>query len=419
MSGSLSYITTDLGGDAFNRETEILDQQRTRREGRMVDQAIRSGVSEMIGQTASPAPAAGPVAAPAPQQPQSGGLSAIQAQPASQPQQPTAGTPAGPYGPVLSRLAQTPGGGQAALHVAGQNSQRQERALGMAMQAFSRGEHDLGVHLAQQGGGNLPPELLANAGMTQRMGVATTTARRMYGNDRAAAQRFVQSFMATGDINAATAAGGTPQAGGGQGGAGGARGAGGRMIWADDGSGQATGMMVDRSGRAQPVTGPNGQPVMRAPGAGNAQAGRTGDRQARLNMLRAAGYGEQEANAIAGGAVPTPNAMTSAHTRVQQMITQDFTIPPDQKAARVAQSMETMFGPGWQARMQGRPPAPQAQQQPQGQPLAPTDPGRSTQPAAPAVSRPPSVPLGSQYSPSRRMWRDPQGRTYDQQGNPL
>lgn len=406
MSGSLSYITTDLGGDAFNRETEILDQQRTRREGRMVDQAIRSGVSEMIGQTAAPAQSAGPVAAPAPQQPQPGGLSAIQAQPApQQQQQPTAGNPAGPYGPVLSRLAQTPGGGQAAMHIAGQNSQRQERALGMAMQAFSRGEHDLGVHLAQQGGGNLPPELLANAGMTQRMGIATTTARRMYGNDRAAAQRFVQSFMATGDINAATAAGGRPQAGSGQGGQAGVRaGAGGSMIWADDGTGQATRMMVDRSGRAQPVTGPNGQPVMRAPGAGNAQAGRTGDRQARLNMLRAAGYGEQEANAIAGGAVPTPNAMSGALTRIQQMITQDFTIPPDQKAARVAQTMDTMFGPGWQSRMQG---------------LAPTDPGRSAPPAAPAVSRPPSIPLGSQYSPSRRMWRDPQGRTYDQQGNPL
>ena len=41
-------------------------------------------------------------------------------------------------------------------------------------------------------------------------------------------------------------------------------------------------------------------------------------------------------------------------------------------------------------------------------------------PAAPtASSRPSGVPEGSQFSPSRKMWRDPSGKIYDAQGNPV
>lgn len=36
-----------------------------------------------------------------------------------------------------------------------------------------------------------------------------------------------------------------------------------------------------------------------------------------------------------------------------------------------------------------------------------------------APSRPQTVPTGSAYSPSRRMWRDPQGNLYDASGSPL
>lgn len=53
--------------------------------------------------------------------------------------------------------------------------------------------------------------------------------------------------------------------------------------------------------------------------------------------------------------------------------------------------------------------------------------GRPQEPGAPAAAaptpgppqRPGSVPEGSQYSPSRKAWRDPSGRIYDAQGNPV
>lgn len=47
-------------------------------------------------------------------------------------------------------------------------------------------------------------------------------------------------------------------------------------------------------------------------------------------------------------------------------------------------------------------------------------PARPDAPAAPAgiPPHPATVPPGSQYSPSRRMWRDPEGRTYTEDGRP-
>jgi hypothetical protein len=40
-------------------------------------------------------------------------------------------------------------------------------------------------------------------------------------------------------------------------------------------------------------------------------------------------------------------------------------------------------------------------------------------PQADIPSRPRNLPAGSAYSPSRKMWRDPQGNLYDASGNPL
>jgi len=39
--------------------------------------------------------------------------------------------------------------------------------------------------------------------------------------------------------------------------------------------------------------------------------------------------------------------------------------------------------------------------------------------ATTAVRRPPSLPAGSQYSPSRKMWRTPDGKIFDASGNPV
>ncbi len=96
----------------------------------------------------------------------------------------------------------------------------------------------------------------------------------------------------------------------------------------------------------------------------------------------------------------------------------DFSVPPEEKSARIGQIMEGMFGQGWQARMRGQAPQPAAPAAPAGQQApAQAAPAAPANPAA-TMQRPPTVPPGSQYSPSRRMWRDPQGKMYDQQGNP-
>ena len=269
------------------------------------------------------------------------------------------------------------------------------------------------------------------------------------------------------------------------------------------------------------VLGPRELHVTAAPTG--AQSGRVADRTLRLQMLRAAGYDEATANAIAANAVPTPNSMVMAYTNVQKMVSQDFTIPDEEKPAKVAATMQAMFGPDWLQRVQGRLPAPGAPPSPvpatigpaarppgappvQAAPAAPAPlvPAQVDQPvpqiapvatigpnAAPQVTPalveanlmrfsdqvdketpglappakavrvaalmdqalgaawrpiakdpafraringqsipqpapepsplqpPPGLPPGSAYSPSRRMWRDPNGRLYDQTGVPI
>lgn len=68
-----------------------------------------------------------------------------------------------------------------------------------------------------------------------------------------------------------------------------------------------------------------------------------------------------------------------------------------------------------QKRAQGYMSGNQAQPAAAGPSATPATPATANAPA-PIPSRPPSVPAGSQYSPSRRMWRDAQGSLYNQSG---
>ena len=47
------------------------------------------------------------------------------------------------------------------------------------------------------------------------------------------------------------------------------------------------------------------------------------------------------------------------------------------------------------------------------------DPPPRAQPTPQLPARPPALPAGSQYSPSRGQWRDPSGRIYDREGKPV
>ena len=334
----------------------------------------------------------------------------------------------GRYDPIVSRLAAVPGGGRPALDLIGrgvtdarydQNRQdqifdrdrnfqqrqtetaqaRNDRFQMMAMQAFARGDADVGHYWAKQGGFQIPDELAKNPQQLKMAGTATTMARGIYGDDRAGAARFVREFMTRGgDVAAALDAAGDP-AGGGRG----------SIQWRDDGTGRAVGVLVDpRTGVSRPITDIDGNPVIRAPGQG--QQAREADRVVRLRMLRAAGFSDQEANAIAAGATASPNAMAASYGRVARLVADDFTIKTEaDRQARIAQTMEAMFGPGWQQKMQGQP-APAAA------PAAPVEGG-----GRPVIQkqRPVGVPAGSQWNEQRKLWRDSTGRIYDQNGVPV
>ena len=346
------------------------------------------------------------------------------------------------YNPMLTSLARTPGGGRVALGVldkiAAQDERnttrgdrldqrdtttrqwdtnrrdrldqrditRKDQFQKLAMEAYGKGDMEVGDYYAGAGGIQIPPELRANAGQMKKLGEAATLSTRIYGTDKAGGARFIQGFLQTGDVGTAIESAGAPVV----------QGRRMQVQWVDNGDGRATGVMIDPtnpSAPAVPLLDANGQQVVRAPGVG--QQGRTADRDLKFRYARQAGLSEQEAAAVAAGVVPSASSMVGAYSALQRSVGRDYSIDDKDKPARVQDGMEAIFGPGWQSRMQGRPsgggggiPAPTA---------APTVAPPQAAPA-PAMARPPSVPAGSQYSPSRRMWRDPTGRMYDETGTP-
>lgn len=325
--------------------------------------------------------------------------------------QPMAQTSGGPmsYGPIIQRLAQTPGGGRTGLQLVGADMagartdqvradrlsrddlNRRDEMEQRALQALARGQIDVGRYLLQQSGSTLPPEVTANMETTQRFAQGATMARSVYGNDRAGAARFVREYLKTNDPAAALSAAGDPA---GQ--------SAGRVQWMDDGTGRAVGILVDpTTGQSRPITDHEGNPVIRAPGQG--QQGRVADRELRLRMLRTAGYSEQDANAIAGGATPSANSMVSAYGRVMRMVADDFSIPDNKKQARVDEIMYGMFGEGWQDRLRGRAP---------GTPAAETLPVPPLPPAPVDRGRTPTITNDAEYQalPPGTIFIGPDGK---------
>ncbi len=297
--------------------------------------------------------------------------------------QPVAQSSGGPmsYGPIIQRLAQTPGGGRTGLQLVGadmagartdqartdrlsrEDMNRRDQIEQQAMQALARGQVDVGRYLLQQAGSTLPPEVTQNMETTQRFAQGATMARSVYGNDRAGAARFVREYLKTNDPAAALSAAGDPV---GQ--------SAGRPIWVDDGNGRAAGFLVDpTTGQSRPILDHEGNQVIRAPGQG--QQGRAADQARRMEMLRAAGFTEQEVNAAVGGAALPQAKMRDTLIKVQRQVADDFSIDDRKKPAAVIERMNLMFGEGWQDRMRGQQSAPSAPAAPI--PAAPVDPGRT------------------------------------------
>lgn len=283
--------------------------------------------------------------------------------------------------PILSRLAQTPGGGSTALSVLGSQS-RYDMAQGrrndayqrLAMQALGKGDIGVFQYYARIGGLNIPQEIVANAGARQRLAVGSLTAERLYRASPQQAGVFTQVYMQTGDVGQAFRAAGAPpdnpqisvQ----------------QVYDAETNTIQFLGVVTKGpgAGTASPITMAPGAPgapaggaaapggVDPAPGAAAAPGapvtgsprpttGRQPDRVVRLQMLRAAGFDEQTANAIAAGSRPTPSTISNVQTRVAKMVQDDFQVPQAQKQAEVENRMSAMFGPDWRDQMRGAPTA--------------------------------------------------------------
>lgn len=291
-----------------------------------------------------------------------------------------AGAPAGSFNarmdPILSRLAQTPGGGATALSILN-NQSRYDMAQGkrsdayqrLAMQALGQGNAQVFQYYARLGGLNIPPEVVQNAGLSKRLATASLTAERIYGGDPQQASAFVQRYLQTGDVQSAFQAAGPPRSN--------PRISIQQVYDEHEGIVRFFGVQTTgpNAGAAAPITvaPPAGAaPPPPAPGADPAAAPqpapqpltgsprpagnvRQPDRVVRLQMLKAAGFDEPTANAIAAGATPPPSAIVSALTRVQKMVQDDFAIPADKKAGEVETRMGAMFGADWNSRMRGTP----------------------------------------------------------------
>lgn len=378
----------------------------------------------------------------------------------------TPGAPAGvDYSPILRRVAATPGGSGVGLQTLQQQAQqldrnttrsdraaelqrqqsnweatrsdtqkqrdlsRQDSYQKLAMEAFARGDVEAGKYYSKAGGIELPPEVMQNTGALKRLGDASTMAVRLYGTDRAGAARFMQKYLETGDAVQAIESAGVPARQGLSGG---------QVKWVEGPDGKSVGVIVSADGTTIPITNGAGDQVIRPQSA--TASGKVLAIQVKEKMLIAAGFPPREAAAMAAGAIPSGNSLASIAQKISSDVEGDFRLSdwtPEQKAAekqrrlvevRALIAMPTQPAPSGPASGLGsitaQPPAPAAP--PAAAPRPPAGPppgfvpGETPAPSQPGrVVRPPNVPPGSQFSPTRNLWRDPSGRMYDQNGNPV
>lgn len=347
--------------------------------------------------------------------------------------------PGNPLLPAIQQLLRVPGGGRAALQLLQAGEQMQTRretadyrrqqldarlarlngqgangrnsaaALDLRerqgnernmMIALGRGEVDLARAFAERAGISLPDQVWQDRANHARFAAGSMLARRYY-TDRNQAAAFVREYLTDGNALRAAEAVGAPRG----------REQGWRPLWVQEGEQQVLRLLNPGTGEVRAPQGANGEPTSatRPPrGAG----GRGGSvwQQRREALMRVFDGDEPMVDRLMTGIAPTPRQIAQAYQKALATAANDPAIMsnPGAQQQRAEATMDGLF-PNWrQIRDRQQPPA-------AAQPAAPTEP--APRPSIPP--RPPSVPVGSAYSPSRRMWRSPDGRIFDEVGRPV
>lgn len=429
-----------------------------------------------------PPAAAAPTLTPRPAMPQAAPAPAPSPTLAPQPQPTARPAAGDRYDPVLRELAGAEGGGAAALGIMQQqdragavDARRRDQLARLSMLALSKGDVTTGQYFADQAGIPLPQIVPGrgrgggragggvDAAQARLLGTASLAAKRLYGGDMAQAQRFTQAYIQNGgDIGKAIEAAGDPSGGPVR-----------RWMWRHNPQTQQEELVGLRPDGSQlPMTDDEGKPFLRAPAAGRvvrsgdgyASVGRDGtaatvtgqggapipgpaqpqggaraggrplDREVKRQMLVSAGIPEQEAALIAAGALPSPAALGQIRARISSAVNADLMLrskPQAQKNAEIDRQYQDVLRAISPTR--GAPalaPTPPAALPPAQAAASPTPAPQAAPPPAPAPAaarpapaggvppRPANVPPGSQYSPSRRQWRTPDGLMLGEDGRP-
>jgi hypothetical protein len=292
--------------------------------------------------------------------------------------------------PLLSRLAQTPGGGSTALSILGSQSRydmqmlkRQDQMQKNAMVALAKGDMGVFEYYANATGMKIPPHILQNAAVRSRLAVGSLAAYRVYKNDPEQAAIFTNTFVQSGDVGMAARAAGPPRSN--------------PRISIQQVYNEATneieyvGVVVQgpNAGQVKPLANPDGTPVTAPPRP-----------QQRLQIVKGAGgYMVIGSDGVArqlsdergqpGATSGAPSAATlAAHERAMRtVVNADINFmgaKPGVKDAEVNRLMHEAFGPDWRNQMRGAPAAAPSGSLPQAQTgAAPSAPGA----AAPAAAQ--------------------------------
>jgi hypothetical protein len=409
--GGLAFLGTNRAAAAFDNTTKQLQAARKQEQTDAADAATRQALAEAYRPRAATPPAANS------QAPLEGSDPAAPAPAPAAPAQPASGNP---YGGAISRLTAVPGTGAAAMRLAQQgermNSARSREAAQHEQRmlvALGKGDTVAAQHWATRAGTTIPPQIAADREQARLFGQGSLMARGMFPN-KEQALAFTAAFVRSGgNVNAAQAAAGTPRpavraqsAGGGGGGAGSRGGASYSLTTIDTENGPVRAFVNRRNpdeparpvlapGQTRPPTAgatpppaaaptgrdgeapapapaaaasPYARVPQRAPGQGSAP--RPAASEVRRRLLEEGGFSPQDAAAMAGGGMLTPNGLAAARTKIMGQVAGRVDAMGKDAAWVNAETDALMDGsfPGWRTvgqRGQQRPPAPSTAAPPQ------------------------------------------------------